>query len=79
MSKRKYLVTVVETYKHTYLVKANSKSEAEDIVMRNSNGCDSCGHDFCGTDYVIRLPKKEDNLDLYDVCEDRWGEDKWTM
>lgn len=35
MSKRKYLVTVVETYKHTYLVKANSKSEAEDIVMRN--------------------------------------------
>lgn len=29
MSKRRYLVTVVETYKHTYLVKANSKSERQ--------------------------------------------------
>lgn len=36
MSKRKYLVTVVETYKHTYLVNANSKREAQDVFKRTN-------------------------------------------
>ena len=36
----KYLVTVMESYKHTYLVEAESAEDAEKICAMESDGCD---------------------------------------
>lgn len=67
---KQYLVKVVETYEHTYLVDADSEEQAKDIVINNSDGCDSCGNDYCGADYIVREPNGTEDLSLYDICRE---------
>lgn len=62
-----YLVTVTETYTHTYHVRANSAEEAEDIVENNSNGCDVF-EDYNESAYSARKANGED-LSLYETVE----------
>lgn len=66
----KYLVKVVETYEHTYLVEADSEEKARSIVESNSEGCNTYD-DFCDTDYLVREPNEHEDLSLYDECIDR--------
>ena len=62
-----YLVTVTETYTHTYHVRANSVEEAEDIVEDNSNGCDVY-EDYNESAYSARKANGED-LSVYETVE----------
>lgn len=64
---KKYLVTVIETYEHTYLVEAESPKDAENIVVNNSDGCDVF-EDYSGTEYEVREPDGED-LSMYEFVE----------
>lgn len=67
---KQYLVEVTETYKHTYLVNADSETEAESIVMEKTEGCDSCGRDYYDTDYTIRESEESEDLSLYDEVDE---------
>lgn len=63
----KFLVTAVKTYEHTYLVEANSKEEAIDIVNEEYGGtCENT--DSFSEEYFARRPNKSDDLDLYETC-----------
>lgn len=62
-----YLVTVTETYTHTYHVRANSAEEAEDIVADNSDGC-NVYEDYNESTYNARKANGED-LSLYETVE----------
>lgn len=63
----KFLVTVVKTYEHTYLVEAESKEEAIDIVNEEHGGtCETT--DSFSEEYFVRIPDKNDDLDLYEEC-----------
>lgn len=64
----KYLVTVVETLEHTYVVEADSEEKAQDIVELNSDGCDMLD-DYCGANYFVREPGEHEDLSLYDECK----------
>lgn len=67
---KKYLVKVVETFEHTFVVNADSKDEAEDIVNSNPNGgCDPFD-DYVDREYVTRCVKDNDDLSLYDELDE---------
>lgn len=63
----KMLVTVTETYTHTYLVEADSKEEAERYAEDKGLYCDVFNDD-CETEYEARLPEGED-LSMYEFVE----------
>ena len=67
----KILVTVTETYSHTYLVEAKSKEDAERYAEEKGLDCDPF-NDYCEMEYEARLPEGE-NLNLYDFVKN-WGE-----
>ena len=56
----KVLVTVTETYMHTYLVEAESQED-------KGLDCDVF-NDYCETEYEARLPEGED-LSMYEFVE----------
>ena len=58
----KYLVKVREIFEHTYLVEAESKEAAEEIVIDNSDGCDPYD------DLVDTEPKDDETIEYYDEC-----------
>lgn len=62
-----YLVTVRETYEHTYLIEADSAEEAEMICAEESGGCDLT--EEVETEYDSELVEDEEDLDgiSYDV------------
>lgn len=66
LGKMKYLVKVREIFEHTYLVEAESKEAAEEIVIDNSDGCD-LDNDYTGAEYEVRELGDEDP-DQYDEC-----------
>jgi hypothetical protein len=63
----KFLVTVVKTYEHTYLVESKSKEEAIDIVNEEHGGARETTDSF-SEEYFVRIPNKNDDLDLYEEC-----------
>ena len=63
----KVLVTVTETYTHTYCVEAESKEDAERCVKDVGLCCDVFNDD-CETEYEARLPEGED-LSMYEFVE----------
>lgn len=64
----KFLVTIIKTCEHTYLVGANSKEEAIDIVNEEYGGtCENT--DSFSEEYFAGRPNKNDDLDLYETCE----------
>ena len=65
----KYLVKVVETFEHTFLVEAESKEKVEDIVNRSPDGSCDPYDDIIDTEYVTREVTPNDDLDLYDEIE----------
>lgn len=65
----KILVTVTETYTHTYCVEAESKEDAIKYAEDKELFCDRC-NDYCGEiKYEARLPKGED-LSMYEYVKD---------
>ena len=67
VDKMKYLVKVREIFEHTYLVEAESKEAAEEIVIDNSDGCDPYD-DLVDTVYETREPKDDEAIEDYDEC-----------
>ena len=67
LGKMKYLVKVREIFEHTYLVEAESKEAAEEIVIDNSDGCDPYD-DLVDTVYETREPKDDEAMEYYDEC-----------
>lgn len=63
----KVLVTVTETYTHTYLVKAESQEDAIRYAEDKGLDCDVF-NDYCETEYDARLPEGED-LSMYEFVE----------
>lgn len=64
----KVLVTVTETYTHTYCVEAESKEDAIRYAEDKELFCDS--NDYCCGEikYEARLPEGED-LSMYEFVE----------
>lgn len=58
---------VREIFEHTYLVEAESKEAAEEIVIDNSDGCDPYD-DLVDTVYETREPKDDEAIEYYDEC-----------
>ena len=63
----KMLVTVTETYTHTYCVEAESKEDAERYAEDKELYCDIFNDDYCGEiKYEARLPEKGEDLSMYE-------------
>ena len=63
----RYLVTVKETYEHTYLIEADSEEEAERICNEESDGCDLT--EPVDTEYDSVLVEDEEDLEDVDYDE----------
>ena len=63
----RYLVTVKETYEHTYLIEADSEEEAEIICNEESDGCDLT--EPVDTEYDSVLVEDEEDLEDVDYDE----------
>lgn len=73
----KYLVKVREIFEHTYLVEAESKEAAEEIVIDNSDGCDPYD-DLVDTVYETREPKDDEAIEYYDECSPKVKKKNWN-
>ena len=63
----RYLVTVKETYEHTYLIESDSEEEAERICNEESDGCDLT--EPVDTEYDSVLVEDEEDLEDVDYDE----------
>ena len=63
----RYLVTVKETYEHTYLIEEDSEEEAERICNEESDGCDLT--EPVDTEYDSVLVEDEEDLEDVDYDE----------
>lgn len=61
----KYIVKVREIFEHSYLVEAESKEAAEEIVIDNSDGCDPYD-DLVDTVYETREPRNGEAIEYYE-------------
>lgn len=77
VGKMKYLVKVREIFEHTYLVEAESKEAAEEIVIDNSDGCDPYD-DLVDTVYETREPKDDEAIEYYDECSPKVKKKNWN-
>lgn len=73
----KYLVKVREIFEHTYLVEAESKEAAEEIVIDNSDGCDPYD-DLVDTVYETGEPKDDEAIEYYDECYPKVKKKNWN-
>lgn len=64
----KVLVTVTETYTHTYLVEAESTEDAERYAEDKGLDCNVL-NDYDDTEYKARLPEGED-LSMYEFIKE---------